>query len=296
VPDPFLSREDLLKTLLVDFGVVSVEDIRNGRLRGASRTDLSYMLSEFLTSLQPVQAFAVVMIDEAQNLPSNLLEEIRVLCDLENRQKLLQIVLAGQPELRSRLGTFDMRQLTQRLSVQCELRPLAPKDVGPYVSHRLMIAGNNITLQFTDAAIDLVCAASSGIPRVINRVCDRALARAARAATKKVDAEHVLGAIDDLKLPIARVRSPVLERPREASLPVDDPTLNRAGGQPGATVESPFPNGHMPEWDSPRSALESFDRERSAASAGPQETQPRPLSQSPSSSPAAAPLGEKPGA
>ena len=251
VPDPFLSREDLLKTLLVDFGVVPVEDIRNGRLRGASRTDLSYMLSEFLTSLQPVQAFAVVMIDEAQNLPSKLLEEIRVLCDLENRQKLLQLVLAGQPELRSRLGTFEMRQLTQRLSVQCELPPLAPKDVGPYVSHRLMIAGNNITLLFTDAAIDLVCAASSGIPRVINRVCDRALARAARAATMKVDAEHVLGAIDDLKLPIARLRSPEPQPheqpPREASLPVDDPTLSRAGGQPGATVESPFPNGHMLE-------------------------------------------------
>jgi len=202
VPDPFLSREDLLKTLLVDFGVVSVDDIRNGRLRGASRTDLSYTLYEFLTSLQPLQAFAVVMIDEAQNLPATLLEEIRILSDLENRQKLLQLLLVGQPELESRLGTPEMRQLTQRLSVRCELPPLARQDVRPYVSYRLTIAGNNGTLRFTDAAIDLVCDASSGIPRVINLICDRALLRAARAGTMTVDAEHILGAVDDLKLPV----------------------------------------------------------------------------------------------
>jgi type II secretory pathway predicted ATPase ExeA len=79
VPDPFLSREDLLKTLLVDFGVVSMDDVRAGRLRGASRTDLSYPLYEFLTSLQPLQAFAVVMIDEAQNLPTELLGRGRAL-------------------------------------------------------------------------------------------------------------------------------------------------------------------------------------------------------------------------
>ena len=204
VPDPFLSREDLLKTLLVDFGVVSVDDIRNGRLQHASRTDLSYPLYEFLTSLQPLQAFAVVMIDEAQDLPTKLLEEIRILSDLENRQKLLQLLLVGQPELQERLGTPEMRQLTQRLSVRCELPPLAREDVRPYVSHRLTVAGSNGTLKFTDAAMDLVFEASSGIPRVINLVCDRALLRAAGAATATVDAEHMLGAVDDLKLPVAR--------------------------------------------------------------------------------------------
>jgi general secretion pathway protein A len=156
VPDPFLSREDLLKTLLVDFGVVSVDDIRSGRLRGASRTDLSYPLYEFLTSLQPLQTFAVVMIDEAQNLPTELLEEIRILSDLENRQKLLEVVLVGHPELQSRLATSQMRQLSQRVTTRCELAPLDRTDVRPYVSHRLTIAGDNGTLQFTDAAIDLI--------------------------------------------------------------------------------------------------------------------------------------------
>jgi type II secretory pathway predicted ATPase ExeA len=387
VPDPFLSREDLLKTLLVDFGVVSVEDISSGRLRGASRTDLSYTLSEFLKTLQPLQAFAVVVIDEAQNLPSSLLEEIRVLSDLESHQKLLQLVLVGQPELQSRLDRFEMRQLAQRLSIQCQLPRFTPKDVGPYVSHRLLIAGNNVTLRFTDAAIDLICSASDGIPRVINLVCDRALARAASAGTMRVDAEHILGAIDDLKLPMARgLRSPALERPGpqqkpseregvdpptaheehqpppqvegskpvreqtinrlgggvasatqqsplsqrralygdrprakresldhevrkesagregqrpqqqppgEASLPVDDPTVSRAGGQSGATVESPFSNWHTLEWDGPGPNLESLDQEWREASAEREGRQPRPHSQSQDSLPAAAPAAGK---
>ena len=98
VPDPFVSREDLLKMLLVDFGVVSIGDLKRGALKGASRPDLSYPLYEFLDSLVPLQAFAVLIVDEAQNLPLPLLEEIRILSDLEGREKLLQVVLVGQPE------------------------------------------------------------------------------------------------------------------------------------------------------------------------------------------------------
>ena len=201
VPDPFVSREDLLKTLLVDFGVVSVDDIRSGRLRGASRTDLSYPLYEFLTSLQPLKAFAVVMIDEAQNLNAELLEEIRILSDLENGQKLLEVVLIGQPELRSLLATTALRQLSQRVSIRCELGPLAPADIARYVSHRLTVAGNDGRVHFTDAAIEFVSAASNGNPRVINLVCDRALLCAARSRTMIVKAEHVVWAVEDLKLP-----------------------------------------------------------------------------------------------
>ena len=200
VPDPFLSREDLLKTLLVDFGVVSIDDIRSGRLRGATRTDLSYPLYDFLTSLQPLKAFAVVMIDEAQNLTPELLEEIRILSDLENGQRLLEVVLVGQPELRSRLATPELRQLRQRVSIQCELTPLAQADVQTYVSRRLLVAGNDGRVRFTDSALDTVSAVSGGIPRVINLVCDRALLRAARSGTMTVGAEHIRGAVGDLAL------------------------------------------------------------------------------------------------
>jgi len=199
VPDPILSREDLLKTLLVEFGVVSVDEIRGGHLRGASRLELSYPLYEFVTSLQPLHAFAVVIIDEAQNLPAPLLEEIRILSDLENRQKLLQLLLVGQPELQSRLSEPDMRQLTQRLSVRCELAPLSPLDVSSYTAYRLAVAGATTTC-FDDEAVDLVVATSGGIPRIINLLCDRAMFRAAQSQTTIVAREHVIHAADDLKI------------------------------------------------------------------------------------------------
>jgi general secretion pathway protein A len=86
VPDPFVSREDLLKTLLVDFGVISISDLTRGRFNGASRSELSYPLYEFLDSLMPLQAFAVLVIDETQNLSLPLLEEIRILSELERRE------------------------------------------------------------------------------------------------------------------------------------------------------------------------------------------------------------------
>src|SRR5262247_476701 len=167
VPDPFLSREDLLKMLLLDFGVVSVPDLKRGSLSGASRPDLSYPLYEFLDSLVPLQAFAVVIIDEAQNLPLPLLEEIRILSDLEGREKLLQVVLVGQPELRANLKLPQMRQVDQRVSVRCEIEPLGLDDVAGYVRHRLSVAGDGDSrVEFSDGAIDMVHRGSRGTPRL----------------------------------------------------------------------------------------------------------------------------------
>ena len=143
VPDPFLSREDLLRMLLVDFGEVSVDDLRRGRLSGASRPDLSYQLYEFLTSLESVDAFAVLVIDEAQHLAAPLLEEIRALSELEAGRRLLQIVLVGQPELQTRLKQFQMRQIEQRVTMRCELRPLSKEDVAGYVAHRMAMVGGS---------------------------------------------------------------------------------------------------------------------------------------------------------
>ena len=202
VPDPFLSREDLLKTLLIDFGIVSADEIRSGRLRGASRTDLSYPLYDFLASLQPLKAFAVVMIDEAHNLTTDLLEEVRILSDLEkNHEKLLEVMLIGQPELRDRLASTEMRQLAQRVSLRCELVPLAPDTVKAYISHRLTVAGNDGRVRFTEQAAASVATASSGIPRVVNLICDRALLKAAQSGTSIVNAEHVVWAATDLQMP-----------------------------------------------------------------------------------------------
>ena len=180
VPDPFVTREDLLKTLLIGFGVASVADVNGGRLQGASRQDLSYPLYEFLDSLVPLQAFAVLVIDEAQNLSLGVMEEIRILAELEKREKLLQVVLVGQPELRDNLRLPQMRQVEQRVTVRCELTPLAFRDVTEYVQHRLRVARRDTPdgVEFTGGALEAVHLASGGVPRLINLVCDRALQRA----------------------------------------------------------------------------------------------------------------------
>jgi type II secretory pathway predicted ATPase ExeA/cell division septation protein DedD len=206
VADPFVSREDLLKTLLVDFGVISIADLMRGRFNGASRSELSYPLYEFLDSLVPLQAFAVLVIDEAQNLSLPLLEEIRILSELECREKLLQVVLVGQPELRSSLRLPEMRQVDQRVSVRCELTALDPAGVAGYVDHRLKVAGRGESrVAFTRPALEAIYEGSSGIPRLINRICDRALQRAYASQTMQIDARFVRTAIGDLGLTAAAV-------------------------------------------------------------------------------------------
>ena len=201
VPDPFVSREDLLKTLLIDFGVVSIADLKNGRLNGASRLDLSYLLYEFLDSLTPLHAFTVLIIDEAQNLTVPLLEEIRILSELERREKLLQVVLVGQPELAAKLKLPEMRQVDQRVSVRHELGPLDARSVAAYVQHRLHVAGDGGSpAEFTPAALAAVFQGSAGIPRLINRICDRALQLGYDRRVLVIEPTLVSKAIDDLRL------------------------------------------------------------------------------------------------
>ena len=120
----------------------------------------------------------MLLIDEAQNLSLSLLEEIRILSDLEGTRKLLQVVLIGQPELSTALRQPHMRQVKQRVTTHCELQPLDRDGVYGYVGHRLQVAGASADrLHFTGEALDLVFEASGGVPRVVNRLCDRALQR-----------------------------------------------------------------------------------------------------------------------
>ena len=201
VPDPFLSREDLLKLLLIEFGVMSIDDVKSGRLNSASRLDLSYPLYEFLRSLVPLQAYAVLVIDEAQNLSPQLLEEIRILSDLEAPEKLLQVVLVGQLELQAKLKLDEMRQVDQRVSVLCELRPLTRDVVREYIDHRLIVAGaGRDRVEFSDAAIDEIYRVSRGVPRVVNLICDRALHHGHLERSAKINPPHVVRATFDLGL------------------------------------------------------------------------------------------------
>ena len=138
VPDPFASREDLLKMLLIDFGVFSIQELTTGPLRQASRTGLGYLLSEFLDSLAP-DAFVVVIIDEAQNLSLPLIEETRILSDTFGAEGRLQIVFVGQPELHAKLKLPEMRQVDQRICGYHRLVPMSRESVAGYI--RASVAG-----------------------------------------------------------------------------------------------------------------------------------------------------------
>jgi len=237
VPDPFVTREDLLKTMLVDFGVMSVEDLVKGRLKGASRPDLSYPLYEFLQALAPLEAFAVLVIDEVQNLSLPLLEEIRILSDLEAAgRKLLQVVLVGQPEFDEHLKLPRMRQIKQRVTVHCELEPLARDGVAGYVTHRLQVAGTTPDqVRLTDEALDVVHAASGGVPRVINLLCDRALTHGYFSRTSRIGPDLVRAALTDLRLPPpAPVEAVALAAEPQAVEPEDPPPPAAPAAAPAA--------------------------------------------------------------
>jgi len=230
VPDPFATREDLLKVVLVDFGVVSAEDLASGRLRGASRTELSYLLYEFLDTLSPLQAFAVVFIDEGQNLSLPLLEEIRILSDSDGRERMLQVVLVGQLELRDKLRLPEMRQVAHRVSVHCRLEPLDRDGVDGYVAHRLYVAGGTPDrVRFSRDAIDAVYDASHGVPRLINRVCDRALHHGQQRRVAVIDPATVALAIAEMEPvvatraadPVAVAEPVVVAEPAEPSAPTE---------------------------------------------------------------------------
>jgi type II secretory pathway predicted ATPase ExeA/cell division septation protein DedD len=176
IPDPFASREDLLKMMLIDFGVSPVEDFTQGPLANASRTELSYLLSRALESLSAQDAFAVVIIDEAQNMSSSMIEETRILADSFGGRGQLQILFVGQPELHETLKRPELRQVDQRVYVYAQLAPLSARDVSGYITHRLKVAGAAPDrVLFPADVIDRIHARSGGVPRLVNRICDRAL-------------------------------------------------------------------------------------------------------------------------
>ena len=176
VLNPFLTEEDLLKRILQDFGVISREEMKAGRLARVTKQELIETLYDFLLGLIPLKASAVLIIDEAQNLPLHVLEQIRILSNLEtDKEKLLQIILVGQLNLQTLLRSPELRQLDQRVSIRYELKPLDEETVAAYVAHRLTIAGGSASVKFTSKALALVHRLSGGIPRLINLICDRAL-------------------------------------------------------------------------------------------------------------------------
>lgn len=190
--NPYFSEVQLLEAIVKDFGITAK--------KGASRLDLVWQLNKFLLNESGSGNNVVLIIDEAQNLKSQTLEQIRLLSNLETeKQKLLQIVLVGQPELNRKLDLYDLRQLRQRIMVRFHISPLEEDEIEDYIKHRLNIAGSNGKISFSQEAIKMIFNFSNGTPRLINMLCDRALLGGFVAETTAIDREIInkcLGELD----------------------------------------------------------------------------------------------------
>jgi general secretion pathway protein A len=169
INNPLLSVQNFLEQVLADLGLAAAARSKNEALG---------RLNNFLLSRSREQLITALIIDEAQLLSWELLEEIRLLTNLETSQhKLLQIVLAGQPELDQKLDSHQLRQLKQRVGLRCNLLPLELNEVQGYINRRLELAGatNNQSPIFSQEAIEAIYRFSKGIPRLVNTLCENSL-------------------------------------------------------------------------------------------------------------------------
>jgi general secretion pathway protein A len=165
--NPVLQPDQMMAAIATEFGL---------DVRGKDRFQVLQALNYFLLDEMGKGRDVVLIIDEAQNLTNDLMEQVRLISNLEtDDRKLLQIVLMGQPELRDRLNDHSLRQLRQRITVRYHLRPLRFAEVKEYIHHRLHVSGANGTPNFSSAAVWRVFNYSKGIPRLINAVCDKCL-------------------------------------------------------------------------------------------------------------------------
>jgi general secretion pathway protein A len=189
--NPNLPEIQLLESILLDFGITPSR--RN-------KVQFFKQFNEFLLKELSESNNVVLIIDEAQNLSKSTLETVRMLSNLEtDKEKLLQIVLVGQPELREKLNSPSLLQLRQRLNIRFHLQALKKDEISQYIHHRLSVAGATDNLIFDPGAIDLICLNSHGIPRLINRMCDKALLLGFVLNTYTIDRAIIKRSIDELE-------------------------------------------------------------------------------------------------
>ena len=188
--NPRLGPKQLLKTIADELGIrCPSDDIK----------DLIDALNRYLIRMKTKERRVVLLVDEAQNLSRNVLEQLRLLSNLEtNRSKLLQIILVGQPELGDLLDSYDLRQLAQRITLSCHLSPLTLREAREYIEHRILIASYRTQVPFSGSAIRRIYRYSNGVPRLINIVCDRSLLTAFSRNRKKITGGIVRAAIREL--------------------------------------------------------------------------------------------------
>lgn len=186
-----LPIEGLLEYVLEDWGVKST---------AANQAQRLVELNEFLIDQHRQGNSPVLVIDEAQNLSVETLEAVRLLSNFETtQQKLIQILLVGQPELRDTLSRPELRQLKQRIGLRCHIGPLSAGETRAYIRHRLRIAGASDVGLFTDAAVQRIAEYSRGVPRVVNMVCDHCLLSGYADSKRRIEARAVDEAIEYLE-------------------------------------------------------------------------------------------------
>ena len=188
ITNTHIGAKDLLTAILEEYGV---------NYSMGSKARLLSQLNMFLIDQLRDDKNVVLIVDEAQNLKPAVLEEVRMLSNLETEhEKLIQIIFLGQPELKQKLALPRLEQLRQRIAVYYHLTPLSREDTAAYIEHRLRVASGNDQQFFTDQAIDMIVEFSKGVPRVINQVCDSALLSGYVRDQKIIDAdlmEEVIG-------------------------------------------------------------------------------------------------------
>ena len=220
LPNPYFDRATVLESILLSFGLDATTS--------SSQNHRSFY--EFLTRSHKAGKTCVLVFDEAQELDRGTLEAIRMLSNFETpTQKLVQIILAGQPRLAETLKQPECKQIRERLSGIARLRPLTESEVRDYVAHRLRMAGSSINL-FTSNALDAVASASSGVPRNINNICFNSLTLAFALKHRRVGREEVAEVLRDLDLKLND--APAIDGGSElaqTALPESTVTLPRGG-------------------------------------------------------------------
>lgn len=189
--NPTVSPLGLLQEINREFGILSASD---------ETRELHQALNEFLLRENSTGRTVILVIDEAQNLSPAVLEQVRLISNLETtREKLIQIVLVGQPELKQLLGRKELRQLSQRITVRYHLQPMEPGDIHAYIRHRIKVAAaGREPVTFSQGAVKRIAAYSNGLPRLINGACDRALLLAYTLEVHDISPDMAVRAIDDL--------------------------------------------------------------------------------------------------
>jgi type II secretory pathway predicted ATPase ExeA len=260
IHDPQLERDELLKQMLQNFGLMSKDRTRQSP---TTRHDLVHALQEFLQSLVPLQAHAVLVIDEAQHIHADVMEQIRLISNIHDASgTMLQIILVGQPSLETLLSRPDLRQLKQRVSRHIRLEPLTAAEMAQYIDHRLAVARDGSLIPhgaalFAPDALSAIWRFSGGVPRIVNLLCDRGLEAAYEQQAQTVTGLLIEAAARELDLrgvPDVRTDVRAVPEPRpspEGRTRAEVHELAVGGSRSGLDVWTPEPVSAADDRDAP---------------------------------------------